>query len=189
MGLEKRILILQIPRGIFGGDLLLVGKQGEKVACFSNTIRTSPRELFQDPTFPDLQGYYFAAAAVASDMQGEGLYSEMNRKRVADVIGNGYEFTPLVFTRTQNPLVEAGISSALKEFKGKGRYMGFTLERRFVPGVYGEMLTGTKPPRSPEKHVQQAYDGLDVEKGDAFVLIFHLEHDMTCNPEGAAYYP
>lgn len=157
--------------------------------CFSNTIRTSPRALFGDPSFPDTNGYYFAAAAVSSQAQGEGLYSEMNKKRLAEAIGNGYKFTPLVFTRTQNPLVETAIRKELESYPKNGRFRGFTLERRLVKGVYGEMLTGSKPPRSKEPHIQQAYDGLDYSRGDAFVLLFHLDHDRSMNPDGSAFYP
>lgn len=146
-------------------------------------------ELFQDPSFPKTKGYYFAAAAVAAESQGEGLYGQMNKMRLAEAIGNGYKFTPLIFTRTQNPLVETAIRKELEQYPKNGRYRGFSLERRLVKGVYGQLLTNDLPPRSSDESIQHAYDGLDALNGDAYVLLFHLEYDRTMNPDGAAYFP
>lgn len=168
------------------GDRILVGKRGEEVACFSATTDANPRELFGDPLLPNERGTYFAAAAVASKEQGKGLYGQMNKERIYSALA---EFSPFIFTRTQNPLVEAGITKELREMRGIRRFVDFTLERVLVREAYGERLTG-EPLQSPASgYIKHAYERLDAEKGDAYILFFHLLYDMTPNEDGAAFYP
>src|SRR5690606_27617898 len=95
-----------------------------------------------------------------------GLYSELNSQRIDAAIESGSE---LIFTRTQNPIVEIGLTKALID-----KDLDFEVHRIYSPGIYGEMLTAEQPVVK-DSLIQDTYDHLDYESGDAFVLMFKLK--------------
>lgn len=109
---------------------------------------------------------YFAAAAIARTYQGLGLYSSLNDRRLTFA-----EKSNLlnVYTRTQNPKVERGITSALERMQEQNRIRGFTLDRHAVRAVYGGMLTAEKP---QTKTI--SYDYLDYDRGDANIVAWQM---------------
>jgi hypothetical protein len=152
------------------GDLILVVKKDDSVASFSNVIFKSPSEVFNDESLSQEKGCYFAAAAVRESEKSTGLYSKMNEKRISTVVSNKL---PLIFTRTQNPLVEVGISRQLKKFQEQGFIKDFSVSRKIVRGVYGQMLTSSEPQSKDEK-INSAFKELDKMNGDAFILFFSI---------------
>lgn len=148
-----------------GGDLVILGLSQDKVASYASTnFNRSPRIIFGEG-YPEADGSYFAAGAVARAFQHRGVYGQLNMLRVRQAVERGQR---LIFTRTQNPFVEAGIQHALTSF-------GVTpqVERHYVAGCYGQMLTASRPVhRDPQ--LNQHYDRLDYDAGDAFVLMYHL---------------
>lgn len=161
------------------GDYLILAMDGQKVVGFSTLVMGSPRKVFGDPQLPEgpaNSNAYFAAAAIAEDVQGQGLYEQMNRKRMELAMDD--DLVQAIFTRTQNPLVEQSISTMLADLKKRGRIDGFSLERIHMPKVYSGMLTGEKPPRSKDPVIQAAHDKLNLEEGDAYVLIYHLRESQ-----------
>lgn len=155
------------------GDLLIIARDQEKrVAAFAAFDRIAPSALF--PQTSDLQekGGYFAAAAVHQEYQQEGIYHVLTEERVQAALD---EKLPVVFTRTQNPAVEQGIRSELLLAQDERRILGYQLERRLVPGCYGQQLAKNQP-RVTNPEVAGAYNQLDVQAGDAYILVFHLKY-------------
>ncbi len=110
---------------------------------------------------------YLSAAVVDINFQGEGVYKEMTKFRIA--VG-GLDEGKEVRTRTQNPKVEEGILSALKTF-AKDRKITVTRDR--INGAYGRCLTGERQ-KTRDEDLNKIYEQLDVNRGDAFVLHFKL---------------
>lgn len=148
------------------GALMILGLDGERVVSYSSMEFGRMGELLGDDRFGDEQGCYFVAGMVAGDSQGNGFYSELNAVRVGEALDRGAD---MIFTRTQNPVVELGLVAAMKKCG-----VDFSVERYYLPAVYGEMLTASKPVVG-DPEVQSEYDRLDYEAGDAYVLVFRLE--------------
>lgn len=150
------------------GDIIMVQRNSERVNAFSATVFGSPNEIFNSDSISDQRGAYFAAATVRKEAQGKGLYKAMNNERVMEAVDSG---VPLIFTRTQNPRVQAGIEAVLGRFKDSGQITSFYTERIKVPGAYGRMLTKETPYSDSVN-----FDELDLEAGDAYILLFHIEY-------------
>ncbi len=153
------------------GDVVMVAYAGEKPLAFHTMQFGSPRDLLRDPSLPDRDGCYFAATAVAKEAQGQGIFRQINQRRFQIILDRGID---LVFARTQNPLVETGITHHLRRLEQQGSIQSFTQERRLLAGHYGQMLSAERPPRSADVPIQDAYDQLVPEKGDAYALLFAL---------------
>ncbi len=152
-----------IKGGLITAD---VDQATERVLAFSSTDFGSPNKLFQRDDISGEEGCYLAGATVAKDAQGLGLYKSMNELRISTAIKKGLS---LIFTRTQNPRVQAGIESTLDTFQKEGSILGYTHERILIPGCYGSQLTKTKPVDN-----LISYDELNYEEGDAYILMFKL---------------
>ncbi len=153
------------------GDLLITAHQGGKVVGFSTSVYGSPRDVLENTTFPGQDGVYLAAGAVSQEAKASGIYQAMVLQRIVAGIAKG---NSLVFTRTQNPLVEQSIVGALRLLKNTGDIFDCTLHRVKLPKLYGGMLAGSGQ-TSQIPNIQQAYADLDVMAGDAYVLLFNLK--------------
>lgn len=151
------------------GDLITVYLDtNDTVVSFSSTMFGSPDSILNVKGISSEQGCYLSGATVAKESQGTGLYTAMNRERIAHALEKKLK---VVFTRTQNPRVQAGIEAVLKEAVANGQITDYTLERSKVAGHYGAMLTKTKP-----EHSDISYDDLDYAAGDAYILVFTLKY-------------
>ncbi len=158
------------------GDLItVILDKHDKVLSFSSTMFGSPDQMFGVSGVSTEQGCYLAGATVAKESQGSGLYTAMNRERIGHALEKKLK---VVFTRTQNPRVQAGIEAVLKETVDDGQITGYTLERSKVAGHYGSMLTKTKP-----EHPDISYDDLDYAAGDAYILVFNLHYPPATQEE------
>ncbi len=92
----------------------------------------------------------------------------MNNERVMEAMENR---VPLIFTRTQNPRVQAGIEAVLSRLVDSGQINSFRTERIKVPGAYGRMLT-----KETTYSDSVNFDELDLDAGDAYILLFHIEY-------------
>lgn len=158
------------------GDYVIIALNDKKQVVGFSTIdrRTDPRHEFDVSSLPNKPRIYFAGAAIAKEAQGQGLYEQMNRERM-NILMDEHQVDGF-FTRTQNPLVETGLTHTLEGLKRQGRVSDFSLKRIKMPKAYkAGMLTGEKPPRSKDASIQEAYDSLNIEEGDAYVLIYTLE--------------
>lgn len=142
----------------------------EEVFAFSSTVFGSPNEIFSTDEISDERGCYFAGATIMKDRQSTGFYKVMNEKRAGIALEQGFS---LIFTRTQNPRVQSGISAVLDELTERGSIQGYDLSRVLIPGCYGSMLTEEKPTDS-----KVSFDELNYENGDAFVLLFDLQRNQ-----------
>jgi hypothetical protein len=137
------------------------------VKGFSSTTITSPAEVFGDGTLSNEKGAYFAGAAICSTAQGNGLYHDLNQRRVGFALDHGVE---TIFTRTQNPRVEEGITASVVRLVEEGVISTYGLSRIVCRGVYGKMLTATRP--SGRRVV---YDNIDYANGDANILTWRFQ--------------
>lgn len=153
------------------GDLVLVHKDAEndRVNSFGAFKFGSPNEIFGRMDLSDEQGIYIAAVTVHQEAQGNGLYKAMNVEGLSEAVSQRY---PVVFTRTQNPRVQAGVQSILHEFVQEKKIAGYTLEQRLLPGFYGQMLT-----KEQQFARSVTFDELDAQAGDAYILIFNLRYE------------
>lgn len=151
------------------GDVIFVKHDPEtnRTDAFCSLVFDTPNRLFKLSNLSDELGCYFAAATVAKCSQGSGLYKDMNTNRTQVAIERN---AALIFTRTQNPRVQAGIQSVLEEISEKGIINGFSLERRLIKGCYGQMLTNEIP---FSRRVD--FSELNYNNGDAYALLFHLK--------------
>lgn len=142
------------------GDIVTVSHSNGEVSGFSSTVFDTPRNTVGLGI--DVVGCYLQGATVSKEAQGNGVYKQMNQMRIVEALKRD---VPFIYTRTQNPRVEAGIQSALDAMQVK-----YSLERVLVPGCYGQMLTKSKPEARGG-----SFDELDYEAGDAYVLFFILD--------------
>lgn len=154
------------------GDVVMVAIAGDEVLGFSTLVFGSPSNVLGEKGFPKTYGCYFAGAAISDYAQGIGLYQTMNSLRLDIALENDFQ---LVYTRTQNALVETAITHSLKRIKEKGKIKNFVLKRIKMEGCYGQRLTGYVPPKSNDLNIQKAYNSLDLDKGDAYLLLFALK--------------
>lgn len=156
--------------GHMWGDQILIGVSKDtqsQIAGFSaTTIETVENKGEIEHPSLIYPCAYFAAAAIAKVYQGRGLYSLLNDKRLEFVEGEGVD---RLYTRTQNPRVEQGISRALDRMVDERRIKSFAVARYALIGVYGCMLTDTKPLARTV-----SYDNLDYERGDANIVSWQL---------------
>ena len=113
---------------------------------------------------------YFSSAAIMNSEQSNGLYYLLNRWRIREGLGNGYN----TFTvTTQNPKVENGITRAMRSFLEEGTIDGYSVQRDSIRGYYGRMLT-TEVPRSSDESINRPFYSLDYGRGDAFYISFSV---------------
>jgi hypothetical protein len=153
------------------GDIFITAHQGEKLVAFSSAVVGSPREVLSNTSLPEQTGLYLAAGVVAQESQSQGIYQAMLLYRLFAGLDKGLS---LVYTRTQNPRIEQSIHSALKILDNGNHIPGYTVDRVKLPGFYGGMLTN-ETPSSTSQHLQKIYAELDMQAGDAYVLLFNLQ--------------
>lgn len=153
------------------GDQILIATDRvngfNHVHAFSATKINAPNLQFGDDRLSDEVGGYFAAAAVRKESQSHGLYLDLNEKRLSFVLKNGGK---LVYTRTQNPRVEEGITHSVEKLISNGVIAGYEIGRVVFKGVYGKMLTATRP---TSRHL--SYDDIDYENGDAVMVTWRFK--------------
>jgi hypothetical protein len=153
------------------GDLVTVVVDSEEsVKGFSSTLFGSPKNILG--TGSEEIGCYLQGATVSKEAWGNGVYKQMNELRIREGIDAKL---PLVFTRTQNPRVEKGILAVLEKFKKQNIIKDFQLNRIFVEGCYGTMLTKDEPILD-STDTGEAFKKLNFRAGDAYVLTFELEY-------------
>ncbi|MEM3364122.1 MAG: hypothetical protein QXS93_01265, partial [Candidatus Micrarchaeia archaeon] len=108
---------------------------------------------------------YLSGDAVCLEHQGKGLHTLLT---IARIVYGRMIGCDSVSVRTQNPRVEYSVRKA---FRTLG--IPFELERIFKKAHYGRRLS-TYPYVCPEREINDIYSGLDVERGDAFELLFRL---------------
>lgn len=130
---------------------------------------------------------YLSAAFVKRSERGNGLYKALTKARLKAAmdyiryVANDSDVIHFyISTRTQNPNVEAGITSALKEMtEEKGELISFgKAERTLIAGAYGRMLTDEIPLTSDDG-LNAEYAKLDYKKGDAYLLRFSVNTKET----------
>ncbi len=167
-------------RNHIGGDLVILGWAEEvlqangggrerRVVAYASLQWGRLRDLVGVGNGEE-QGAYLAAAVVDPAYQKQGHYRELTKRRIEAALRRG---TGTIFTRTQNPKVELGIRRALEKMG-----ISYEVERILVHAAYGEQLTSIRP-MVKERAIQDEYDQLDYERGDAFVLVF------SCGPFGS----
>lgn len=155
------------------GDQILVAKPSTdppddaRILGFTSTSINIPHDEFSVEGLSRNPALYFAGAAIAQEAQGDGLYGMMNEYR----FDYGFEHDlDLVYTRTQNPRVEEGITSSIERLIEARRIKSFKLARYVCRGAYGKMLTAQKPIAR-----RISYDFLDYDEGDAVILTWQLD--------------
>lgn len=138
-----------------------------EVVGFSATSIDVPSEQFQLDELSSEPGIYFAGAAITQKHQGTGLYGTLNESRLQLAFENDIDH---IYTRTQNPRVEEGITSSLERLVEQHKIRAFKLGRVIMRGAYGKMLTAEKPTAR-----EISYDDFNYEKGDAAVITWQLE--------------
>ncbi len=154
------------------GSLVLVLYQEERIIGYAvnDLLSLAGREV-----------NYFASGFLRREMQGNGLYSEMNRLRAELLPAN------VMMTRTQNPLVYAQFKKLCDEKKYRlepqGRivqketlaiaraYSPEVEESMIVRGIYWNrsLMDDTPMPRGEME--RRIWSNLTVEKGDALIII------------------
>ena len=143
---------------IFPTDKLYLSFKGSTISGFA-TAKLKAESV-------DLVG-----AAVHPDLQRRGTYLEFGLRRILFAYNAGRHTLEL---RIQNPRIEAGMKSCLEVLMNQGIVRGYKVERELRSGLYGRMLTAQRP-LSGKKEIDQLYDALDYEKGDAFAFRFNME--------------
>jgi len=145
------------------GGFLIVAVDNEDVIAFCVSKTGTFNEVLSLSQVSDMPTVHLVGAAVRSDYQGQGVYKNLNVARLGNAISARI---PLIYTRTQNPGVEAGLSATLQNMREQGLIKRFFVTRDKEDGVYGRLLTPNKPsipPNSP-------YNELNYDRGDAFHL-------------------
>lgn len=152
------------------GDQLLIAVENDDVVSFTSTNVTSPYELVSDDErYSKEVGLYFAAAAVSRAVQGRGVYKQINTMRLSLLEEAGVNS---VFTRTQNPRVETGISTTISDYLKleDSKFTMYTKSKLLIPGFYGRLLTDVKPAARGVDFDKE----LNRENGDAFLINWDL---------------
>ena len=134
----------------------------------------SPAELFDNDSLKDKQGAYFAGAAICSTAQGTGLYHMLNQQRIDFAFFREADF---IFTRTQNPRVQEGITTSMERLVDEGELVKYSMQRVIMQGAYPGMLTSTKPVGRKVK-----YDDLQYDRGDAAIIIWDFVRQPLIDP-------
>lgn len=162
----------EINHALRGTFIIVARTQNEAVVGFSTLHRRSVKE-FEEHHQPQMVGYdsetvgfSLGAGVVDKQYQHHGIYRELNRYRLRQVIE---EKSPFICTTTQNPRVEKGITAVLEEFSQSGLITAYTINRLFLPGFFKRRLTNY-----PIKTDNTSFSRLNIEAGDAFSLLFKL---------------
>ncbi|PIN75684.1 hypothetical protein COV18_02445 [Candidatus Woesearchaeota archaeon CG10_big_fil_rev_8_21_14_0_10_37_12] len=150
--------------------------------------------LVRDPRTNKIAGYsfndrvevegktanYFGSGFIHPESQGGGWYHTLNDRRIAAMPAN------VLITRTQNPIVYAGMAALAKRqgYKlsptpdGELTSSGLAIARAKFPecddsmvcrGVYGRELMARTP--EPKKPLASLFERIDISRGDGFVLV------------------
>ncbi|MGC8516755.1 MAG: GNAT family N-acetyltransferase [Candidatus Acidifodinimicrobium sp.] len=154
----------EVLNHIKGNDLFLLLYKGEEAIGFAGSKYI--------PSGNDAERIaYLSAAVVSSEFQGLGLYKELVRERVDAALALGLH---IIKTKTQNPLVEFTIREDLSRRLTKGQIIGYSVDRKMLPGAFGRKLTENFN-ESKDKTINIAYHSLNLDRGDGYYLTFYLE--------------
>lgn len=137
-----------------------------RVVAFGAADILSPRSKFGDESLSDRIGCYFAAATIAPDFQGRGIYRMLNARRLQFAVDS---LLDTIFTQTQNPRVQEGITNTIRRLEPTTGVSLQGIDRVVRRGAYGKMLTDTQPFAR-----QLSYDDIDYDAGDAAVVTWQL---------------
>lgn len=152
------------------GDLVVTvhdAHQDDRVVAFGAADLLSPYEKFEDERLSREIGCYFAAAAIAGDQQGRGLYHILNERRMQLAIQNN---SPMIYTQTQNPRVQEGITNSIRRLEPTTGVGIGSISRIVRSGIYGGMLTHTQPMAK-----NLSYDDINYARGDAAIITWSLD--------------
>ncbi|MBU1202357.1 MAG: GNAT family N-acetyltransferase [Nanoarchaeota archaeon] len=147
---EKEIL-----EHIYPTDKLYLAFCGEEIVGFATlTLKEYTADL--------------TGAAVKTRFQRNGIYKALCSERVQDGLDYGDDYFEL---RTQNPNIELTVRKVFDEFVARpdNNIQSYEIERELKKELYGRMLTATKP-LSGVKTIDEMYNELNYEKGDAYRL-------------------
>lgn len=154
------------------GTYIFIARADDVVVGFSTLHRRLVKEFkaHHQPQMveydPETVGFSLGAGVVDKQYQHNGIYRELNRYRLQQVIEAK---SPFVSTTTKNPRVEKGIVAVLEEFSQSGLITAYSIDRHFLPGFFKRRLTNY-----PIETVNTPFAGIDLEAGDAFSLLFKL---------------
>jgi hypothetical protein len=156
------------------GDLVILarGQAGEVVGYATLHRRLvsdfKPQAQSQLEQFgPQHVGFAFGAGVVDQKYQGRGIYRDLNRYRINELMVAGADFFA---TTTQNPRVEKGIAKTLDEFVELGLLKGYEIDRQIMPEFFKRRLTSY-----PIDNSTGPFSVLNIVAGDAFSLVFKLD--------------
>ena len=116
---------------------------------------------------------YFSIGMVDPEHRGLGVFTALSSRRMREVTGKKIS---AIFVRTQNPHVETRLVESLKEAKRRGWIKAYKLHaRKLLKGVYGQPITA-EIPRSKNARVQERYNKLSYEQGDAYLLSYDISY-------------
>lgn len=154
------------------GDLIVLAKNDDESVIGFVSLHRKTVGNFEHPGLEeyskDTMLFYLGSGVIDEDYQGHGIYRELNRKRLSQVV---VEKSPLLTTTTQNPKVEKGITAVLNEFAEEGLIKSFSITRTILPNFYGRRLT-----KNSLTTVGSPFEELNIEAGDCFSLIFQLNY-------------
>lgn len=162
------------------GTIVVAFAQDESVVGFaslnSKPVKDFPHHALSEYD-PEMIGYSLGAGTVSKNYQGLGIYREMNRLRLNDIVSAKSAF---IATTTQNPRVERGIGRVLEEYIQEGKLSTYEIYRQALKEFYGRKLTGY-----PIETTNTPFEELNIEAGDAFALLFKLFYDskLSLNEE------
>lgn len=162
---------------IRGDYLTTVRTEAGTLAGFLTGKFGTVEQMLPGVAVGDLEGQdvaYLFGTAVRQQYQHNGLYTRMVKSFLYETMARRLPFTLFA---TQNPSIEAGFAKVLEEMKQNGQIEGFERMPRIpIPGRYGMQLTGGVPSAVADNEVQQAYNTLDREAGDAFGVAYQLTY-------------
>ncbi len=115
---------------------------------------------------------YLAGSAVHKECQRKHIYDHFVARRIELVLQMQKSMMTL---RTQNPVVDYGVQRCLDGMVRVGAIAGYTFRREHKEGVYGRSLTDTIP-MCRKSEINEAYEKLNYQRGDAYFLEFTILH-------------
>lgn len=152
------------------GDLIITvqdANHDDSVIAFGAADLLSPYDKFEDERLTRGIGCYFAAAAIALDQQGRGLYHILNERRIQLAVQND---SGSIYTQTQNPRVQEGITNSIRRLEPVTGIGISSIERIVRPAIYEGMLTHTQPVAR-----NLSYDDINYSRGDAAIVTWNLK--------------
>lgn len=163
-----------------GDYLTTIRAEDRSVAGFLTAKFGRSERMLPGVNLGDLEGQdvaYLFGTAVKKGYKHNGLYKKMLRSFLNETMTRGLSTTLFA---TQNSSIEVGFQRVLEDMQREGKIVTFErLERIKLPGRYGRLLTGELPAPVADTEVQEAYNGLQRENGDAFGVSYRLTYPAS----------